>query len=33
MAGALEYAEISAPWPHGLPVLVGHDPRDLVQVS
>ena len=32
VAGALEHAKIYAPWSDGLPVLVGHDSGDLVQV-
>lgn len=33
MADALEYTKILAPWTDGLPVLVSHDPRDLVQMG
>ena len=33
MPGALEHPEVFAPRPHGVPVLVSHDSRDLVQVS
>jgi len=33
MAGALQYAEERAPWADGVPVLMGHDPRNLVQMS
>jgi len=33
VADALKYPKLLAPWTYGLPVLVGHDPRDLVQMS
>lgn len=33
VAGALEHAEVNAPRTHGLAVLMGHDPGDLVQMS
>jgi len=33
VAGAPENAEIFAPGTYGLAVLVGHDSRDLVQMS
>jgi hypothetical protein len=33
VAGALQYSEILAPRAHGITVLVGHHPGDLVQVS
>ena len=33
MAGALQYAEERAPWTDGVPVLMSHDPRNLVQMS
>jgi len=33
VAGALQHAEVCAPGADGLPILVGHDPGDLVQVG
>src|SRR5712664_4124648 len=33
VAGALQHAKVGAPRPYGLPVLVGHDPGDLVEMS
>ena len=33
MAGALEHTQESAPRTYVLPVLVGHHPRNLVQMS
>ena len=33
VAGALEHSKVDAPRTHGLAVLVGHDPGDLVQMS
>ena len=32
MAGALQHPKICAPRSYGFAVLVGHDPRDLVQM-
>jgi len=32
MAGALHYAQVSDPRAHSLPVLIGHDPGDLMQM-
>lgn len=32
MAGALEDAEVDAPRAHGIAVLVGHDPGELMQM-
>jgi hypothetical protein len=33
MAGALQYAEELAPWAYGVPVLMSHDPKNLVQMG
>ena len=33
MPGALQYAEELAPWAYGVPVLMSHDPRNLVQMG
>ena len=32
VAGALQHPKIGAPRTHGVPILVGHNPRDLVQM-
>jgi hypothetical protein len=32
VAGALQDAEVGAPWTYGFAVLVGHDPGDLMQM-
>jgi hypothetical protein len=33
VAGALEHAEVGAPWANGFAILMGHDPGELVQMS
>ena len=33
VAGALEHAQVGLPWTDGLPVLAGHDPGQLVEMS
>ena len=32
VSGALHDAEVGAPWADGVAVLMGHDPRELVEV-